>query len=43
MINARIDDVENKIMFKDLLKNNRCVAIVEGFYEWDSNNNPFCI
>ena len=34
MINARLETIDEKISFKKLIKNNRCVAVADGFYEW---------
>jgi putative SOS response-associated peptidase YedK len=33
IINSRIETIEETI-FKSLLKNNRCVAVIDGFYEF---------
>ena len=33
-INARLETIDEKISFKKLIKNNRCVAVADGFYEW---------
>ena len=34
MINARLETIDEKVPFKKLIKNNRCVAVADGFYEW---------
>lgn len=34
MANARIETLEIKPSFKNLLRNNRCIIPAEGFYEW---------
>jgi len=34
LINARLETVDEKVSFKKLIKNNRCVAVADGFYEW---------
>ncbi len=34
MINARIETVDTKPSFKNLLKTNRCLVPCSGFYEW---------
>ena len=34
LINARLETIDEKITFKKLIKNNRCVAVADGFYEW---------
>ncbi|KAH7424973.1 hypothetical protein KP509_11G034900 [Ceratopteris richardii] len=34
MFNARSESVHEKASFRRLLPKNRCVAVVEGFYEW---------
>jgi len=40
LINARIETINEKVSFKNLISKNRCVAIADGFYEWkrDFNN-----
>lgn len=46
MINARSEDIEHKMAFKDSFYNKRCVIISDGFYEWDtksSTNPPYYI
>ncbi len=34
LINARLETIDEKISFKKLIKNNRGVAVADGFYEW---------
>jgi len=34
MINARVETIETKPSFKNLLKTNRCLVPCTGFYEW---------
>ena len=34
LINARLETINEKISFKKLIKQTRCVAIADGFYEW---------
>ena len=34
LINARLETIDEKISFKKLIKNFRCVAVADGFYEW---------
>ena len=34
LINARLETIDEKVSFKKLIKNHRCVAVAEGFYEW---------
>jgi len=29
-------------MFKSFLNENRCVAICEGYFEWDEKKTPYC-
>ena len=37
LINARLETIDEKVSFKKLIKNNRCVAVADGFYEWKRN------
>ncbi len=37
LINARLETIDEKVSFKKLIKNNRCVAVANGFYEWKRN------
>ena len=34
LTNARLETIDEKISFKKLIKNFRCVAVADGFYEW---------
>ena len=34
LINARLETIDEKVSFKKLIKNYRCVAVADGFYEW---------
>ncbi len=34
MINARVESVMEKRSYSKLLKNNRCLAVADGYYEW---------
>ena len=34
MINARIETLTEKPSYKNLLTNNRCIVITDGYYEW---------
>ena len=34
LINARLETIDEKISFKKLIKNFRCIAVADGFYEW---------
>ena len=34
LINARVETIDEKISFKKLIKDFRCVAVANGFYEW---------
>lgn len=36
MINARSEDIEEKMSFKDSFFNKRCIVLSDGFYEWDN-------
>ena len=43
LINARLETIDEKVSFKKLIKNFRCVAVADGFYEWkreDKNKVP---
>ena len=37
LINARLETIDEKVSFKKLIKNKRCVAVADGFYEWKRN------
>ncbi len=32
--NARLETIDEKVSFKKLIKNNRCVVVADGYYEW---------
>ena len=34
LINARLETLNEKISFKNLIKNNRCLVVADGYYEW---------
>ncbi len=34
LINARLETIDEKVSFKRLIKDFRCVAVADGFYEW---------
>ena len=34
LINARLETIDEKVSFKKLIKDLRCVAVADGFYEW---------
>ncbi len=38
MINARAETLKEKPSFRNLLKQNRCVVISDGYYEWQRKN-----
>ena len=38
-INARLETIDEKVSFKKLIKNHRCVAVADGFYEWKREEN----
>ena len=39
LINARLETINEKISFKELIKKYRCVAVADGFYEWKREDN----
>jgi len=39
LINARLETIDEKISFKRLVKQFRCVAIADGYYEWKREDN----
>ena len=39
LINARLETIDEKVSFKKLIKNHRCVAVADGFYEWKREEN----
>ena len=34
LINARLETINEKVSFKKLIKQKRCIAVADGFYEW---------
>ena len=34
LINARMETIDEKVSFKRLIKTTRCVAVMDGYYEW---------
>ena len=34
LINARIETIDEKVSFKKLIKDFRCIVVADGFYEW---------
>ena len=34
LINARLETLNEKMSFKYLIKNNRCLVVANGYYEW---------
>src|SRR5689334_19370469 len=46
MINARAESIFEKLMWKGIVKRNRCIIPANGFYEWqkrDDGKQPFYI
>ena len=39
LINSRLETIDEKISFKNLIKLTRCVVVADGFYEWKRNEN----
>ena len=39
LINARLETIDEKVSFKKLIKQFRCIAIADGYYEWKRENN----
>jgi putative SOS response-associated peptidase YedK len=42
VINGRVEEMLNKQMFLKIIQN-RCVVIMEGYYEWNSKKEPFSL
>eukprot|EP01017_Pseudomicrothorax_dubius_P028129 TRINITY_DN3322_c0_g1_i1.p1 TRINITY_DN3322_c0_g1~~TRINITY_DN3322_c0_g1_i1.p1 ORF type:complete len:372 (+),score=79.38 TRINITY_DN3322_c0_g1_i1:110-1225(+) len=42
VINARVEEMTEKPMFKGVINRSRCVVIVEGYYEWNPKKEPYC-
>ncbi len=34
LINARLETIDEKVSFKKIIKQQRCVVVADGFYEW---------
>ena len=46
LINARLETVDTKPSFKNLIKKSRCVVVANGFYEWqrsEKNKLPYYV
>ena len=44
LINARKETLMEKITFKNLIQNSRCVVVADGYYEWkreEKNKTPY--
>lgn len=41
IVNGRIEELLNKKTFLNFIQN-RCVLIMEGYYEWNQKKEPFC-
>jgi len=39
LINARVESLQEKPSFKNLLKRRRCAILADGFYEWKKDKN----
>ena len=39
LINARLETLGEKITFKNLIKNYRCLVVADGYYEWKRREN----
>ncbi|WP_102346449.1 SOS response-associated peptidase [Bacillus sp. Marseille-P3661] len=39
MINARAETLEQKVSFRKLLRQRRCIIVADGFYEWKKDSN----
>ena len=42
VINGRIEELLDKRMFLNIIKN-RCVVIMEGYFEWNQKKEPFSL
>lgn len=43
IINARVESVLEKPMFKHLYQNQRCIIYVKAFYEWDKQKHQYLL
>ena len=43
VINARLEEISEKRMFKNLLETKRCVLCVNGYFEWTTEKIPYLI
>ena len=44
IINARVETISEKPSFYNLINNNRCVVLSDGYYEWtNQNNQPYYV
>ena len=44
LINARLETIDEKVSFKKLIQSTRCIAVMDGFYEWKrtkENKTPY--
>ena len=41
LINCRSEELLQKPLFRPLLNKNRCVVIIEGFYDWNAQKQPY--
>jgi len=41
IINARVEDLQHKKTFKNLINTSRCVTIIQGYFEWTPNHEPY--
>ena len=44
LINARLETLNEKMSFKNLIKTNRCLVVADGYYEWKGekiNKQPY--
>ena len=37
IINARYDEAKEKNLFKNKVETNRCIVVIDGYYEWKQN------
>ena len=43
MINARLETILEKPSFSNLVKNNRCVVLADGYFEWTKQHHNLII